>query len=197
MSVKLLNEHHLEFLSLKGGCTGTSEFTLVKTPLLFAFWESIMLDFSVRLSEQFDSSLTWSKTPKLEPRRQISRQGPVNQNQDDLFIFGAHVRIQRGEGTGGQDPPEKAQKCRVSSQYWSGSPASSARQQIREMAFRWRADDGPFILVTKLSRFIALTKLSRSAHGACFLIILNQRTCRATECVECEITHMSKKRTQS
>ena len=29
--VKLLNEHHLEFLSLKGGCTGSSEFTLVKT----------------------------------------------------------------------------------------------------------------------------------------------------------------------
>ena len=95
-------------------------------------------------------------------------------------------------------PPEKAQKRRVSSEYWSGSPASSARQQNAiSMAFRWRADDGPFILVTKLSRFIALTKISRFAHGACFLIILNQRTCRATECVECEITHMSKKRTQS
>ena len=30
MSVKLLTEHHLEFLSLKGGCTGSSETTLVK-----------------------------------------------------------------------------------------------------------------------------------------------------------------------
>ena len=30
MTVKLLNEHHLEFLSLKGGCTGSSESTLVK-----------------------------------------------------------------------------------------------------------------------------------------------------------------------
>ena len=30
MSVKLRNEHHLEFLSLKGGCTGSSESTLVK-----------------------------------------------------------------------------------------------------------------------------------------------------------------------
>ena len=30
MSVKLLTEHHLEVLSLKGGCTGTSESTLVK-----------------------------------------------------------------------------------------------------------------------------------------------------------------------
>ena len=30
MSVKLLTEHHLEFLSLKGGCTGSYESTLVK-----------------------------------------------------------------------------------------------------------------------------------------------------------------------
>ena len=30
MNVKLLNEHHLEFISLKGGCTGSSESTLVK-----------------------------------------------------------------------------------------------------------------------------------------------------------------------
>ena len=32
MSVNLLSEHHLEFLSLKGGCTGSSESTLVKMP---------------------------------------------------------------------------------------------------------------------------------------------------------------------
>ena len=32
MTVKLLNEHHLEFLSLKGGYTGLSESTLVKLP---------------------------------------------------------------------------------------------------------------------------------------------------------------------
>ena len=32
MSVRLLSEHHLEFLSLKGGCTGSSESTLVKVP---------------------------------------------------------------------------------------------------------------------------------------------------------------------
>ena len=37
MSVKLLNEHQLEVLSLKGGCTGTSESTLVKVP---HFWKS-------------------------------------------------------------------------------------------------------------------------------------------------------------
>ena len=32
MSVKLLTEKHLEFLSLKGGYTGSSESTLVKMP---------------------------------------------------------------------------------------------------------------------------------------------------------------------
>ena len=32
MIFKLLTEHHLEFLSLKGGCTGSSESTLVKMP---------------------------------------------------------------------------------------------------------------------------------------------------------------------
>ena len=30
MTVKLLTENHLEFLSLTGGCTGWSESTLVK-----------------------------------------------------------------------------------------------------------------------------------------------------------------------
>ena len=32
MSVKLLTEHNLEFQSLKGGCTGSSEPTHVKMP---------------------------------------------------------------------------------------------------------------------------------------------------------------------
>ena len=32
MNVKLPTEHHLEFFSLKGGCTGLSESTLVKMP---------------------------------------------------------------------------------------------------------------------------------------------------------------------
>ena len=30
MNVKLQTENHLEFVSLKGGCTGSSESTLVK-----------------------------------------------------------------------------------------------------------------------------------------------------------------------
>ena len=37
MSVKLLTEHHLEFLSSKGGCTGSFESTLVK---MSHWWKS-------------------------------------------------------------------------------------------------------------------------------------------------------------
>ena len=32
MNVRLLAEHHLEFLSLKGGCRGSLESTIVKMP---------------------------------------------------------------------------------------------------------------------------------------------------------------------
>ena len=32
MIVKLLTDHHLEFLSLKGGCRGSSESTHIKMP---------------------------------------------------------------------------------------------------------------------------------------------------------------------
>ena len=37
MTVELLTKHHLESLSLKGGCTGLSEPTLLKIPLC---WKS-------------------------------------------------------------------------------------------------------------------------------------------------------------
>ena len=37
MSVKLLTEHHLEFLSLKGGYTGSFQSTFVKMP---HWWKS-------------------------------------------------------------------------------------------------------------------------------------------------------------
>ena len=32
MTVKILTEYYLEFLCLNGGCTGSSEYTLVKMP---------------------------------------------------------------------------------------------------------------------------------------------------------------------
>ena len=44
MIVNLLTERHLEFLSLKGGCTGSSESTLVKMPNC---WKSHAAAFSL------------------------------------------------------------------------------------------------------------------------------------------------------
>ena len=32
MSVKLLTEHHMEFVNLNGSCTGSPEFTLINLP---------------------------------------------------------------------------------------------------------------------------------------------------------------------
>ena len=42
MSVKLLTEHHMEVLSLKGSCTGSSESTLVKMPHCWNILEYFM-----------------------------------------------------------------------------------------------------------------------------------------------------------
>ena len=42
MSVKLLTEHHLEFLSLTGDCTGSFESTFVKMPHC---WKSHVTDY--------------------------------------------------------------------------------------------------------------------------------------------------------
>ena len=37
MIIKLLAEHHLEFLSLKGGCRGSSESTVVKNVKIYLY----------------------------------------------------------------------------------------------------------------------------------------------------------------
>ena len=49
MTVKLLTEQHLEFLSLKGGCTGLSESTLVKIPHCWKLHVAVHVSFVSRL----------------------------------------------------------------------------------------------------------------------------------------------------
>ena len=44
MIVKLLTEHHLEFLSLRGGCTGSSESTLVNGSYYLHY--RLLIDFA-------------------------------------------------------------------------------------------------------------------------------------------------------
>ena len=55
MIVKLLTEHHLRFLSLKVGCTGSSESTLVKMPLCS----------KSHALAQFESEMHKSNIPKV------------------------------------------------------------------------------------------------------------------------------------
>ena len=49
MIVKLLTEHNLEFLSLKGGCTGSSECTLVKIPHCWKSHVAAQLSYHLHL----------------------------------------------------------------------------------------------------------------------------------------------------
>ena len=53
MTVKLLTEQHLEFLSLKGGCTGSSESTLVRMPHL---WKSHVTAYNLNFLEMTEFS---------------------------------------------------------------------------------------------------------------------------------------------
>ena len=50
MTAKLLIEHHWEFLSLKGGCTGSSESTLVKMPHC---WKSHVTSIGISVTLSF------------------------------------------------------------------------------------------------------------------------------------------------
>ena len=50
MIVKLLTEYHLEFLSLKGGCRGSSESTLVKMPHCWKSHATAHYAFSAAIS---------------------------------------------------------------------------------------------------------------------------------------------------
>ena len=51
MTVKLLTEHHLEFLSLKGSWTGSSESTLVKMPHCWKSHVAAQLIFLLSVSQ--------------------------------------------------------------------------------------------------------------------------------------------------
>ena len=70
MIVKLLTEHHLEFLSLKGDCTGSSESTLVK---MSNCWKSLATDqiltnYNLRPIDRNNGPLKYfASTKKEEP----------------------------------------------------------------------------------------------------------------------------------
>ena len=56
ITVKLLTEHHLEFLRLKGGCTGSSESKHVKMPLCCKLHATALLIYYVPFVSLFEPS---------------------------------------------------------------------------------------------------------------------------------------------
>ena len=70
MTLKLLTEHHLEFLSLNGGCTGSSESALVKMPHC---WKSYVTAHMVqhRTAKQFKLILVSVKRIKFIENSEI------------------------------------------------------------------------------------------------------------------------------
>ena len=85
MTVKLLTEHHLRFFNLKGGCTGSSESTLVKMPHFHVTAQIlgvVPVGFVVQrmqklLVKQWSRLLVKKKrmklNPTLEERREVVR----------------------------------------------------------------------------------------------------------------------------
>ena len=54
MIIKLLTEHHLEFLSLKEGCRGSSESTLVK---ISNCWKSHAAAYIIRIYHECEGGI--------------------------------------------------------------------------------------------------------------------------------------------
>ena len=70
MNVKLLTEHHLESLSLKGGCTGSSESTIVK---MSRCWKSHVVAQIVFLYPAFLKSVGYYVIPSIQKWRSSVR----------------------------------------------------------------------------------------------------------------------------
>ena len=82
MSVKLLTEHHLEFLSVEGGCTGSSEsLTLVKMPHC---WKSHAVAHLFSWSIKKTSNLHTPSFPDLNIVKMFSLFFSLNNQTDGL-----------------------------------------------------------------------------------------------------------------
>ena len=121
MIVKLLTEHHLEFLSLKGGCTGSSESTHVRMPHC---WKShvtvhflfcvLQVDLRYASIQEEDISMYVVITGFVISNVSSVRSHFTDANTDKQWIHRSHGQIQRGGGRGSGSTPEKSQKYRVS-----------------------------------------------------------------------------------
>ena len=76
MNIKLLTEHHLEVLSLKGGCTGLYETTFVKMPHCWKLHVTAQMLISATHEKDDSSSRRTSKAQTADQinQRNLRRQ---------------------------------------------------------------------------------------------------------------------------
>ena len=91
MIVKLLTEHHLEFLSLTGDCPGSSESTLVKMANCWKSHDTAQ----IRVCDR--------KYAKCHTKADAHVKMGFQYISISVYIVRTHARIQRGPG--GPDPP--------------------------------------------------------------------------------------------
>ena len=90
MSVKLQTEHHSEFLSLRGGCTGSFESTLIKMPHCWKSYVTAQSCFTViTLCLLFLLYISGAIRPDLYPRKDAVLQ----QSSLDRSFGRLHVRL--------------------------------------------------------------------------------------------------------
>ena len=75
MSIKLLTEHHLEFISLKGDCTGSSESTHVKTPHCWKSYAAAHMKLTLYRQETPKWVLLQTEDPDEMPHKEVFHQG--------------------------------------------------------------------------------------------------------------------------
>ena len=102
MIVKLLTECHLEFLNLKGGCTGSSESTLVK---MSNCWKSHALAHLM-----FDEHIM--------PRQEVCLGQLFPLNELSLCVFCFQCRGQGGPGVRAPPPPRRGRECLKNWKRW-------------------------------------------------------------------------------
>ena len=101
MIVKLLTEQHLEFLSLKGGCRGSSESTLVKMPHC---WKSHIAAYMVSdrlvigIPQVCKGIKGLGKPIKVKSLDQLQKASDYVITCTSLYFFAASSLCQRSKG---------------------------------------------------------------------------------------------------
>ena len=98
MIVKLLTEHHIEFLSLKWGCRGSSESTLVKISNCWKFYATAQyykesLDKTCHIKQGFHCVYVYANVLSSEWAKDmlISLPSLATNNKNMLFVDSTHV----------------------------------------------------------------------------------------------------------